>query len=66
MAQDGVPIQFIQKWLGHADLKTTQIYAHLAPDSLDSAAWTPANRVTGNGTNRTGDEGEEQSGLLEQ
>ena len=28
MAAAGVPIRAIQQWLGHADIKTTQIYAH--------------------------------------
>jgi integrase len=31
----GVSIYKVGKWLGHADVKTTQIYAHLAPDDAD-------------------------------
>lgn len=37
MAMAGVPIAKIQKWMGHADLTTTMIYAHLSPDHLDKA-----------------------------
>jgi integrase len=31
LAQEGISIYKICKWLGHADIKTTQIYAHFAP-----------------------------------
>lgn len=31
MAAAGVPIRTIQQWMGHADMKTTQIYAHYQP-----------------------------------
>jgi len=31
MAAAGVPIRTLQQWMGHADMKTTQIYAHYAP-----------------------------------
>jgi len=30
-AQAGVSLQRIGRWLGHADVRTTEIYAHLAP-----------------------------------
>ena len=33
LAAAGVPLRTIQEYLGHADLKTTQIYAHYAPSS---------------------------------
>jgi len=31
MAAAGVPLRTIQHWMGHADSKTTQIYAHYQP-----------------------------------
>ncbi len=31
--QGGVPPQVVQAWLGHADVTTTQRYAHLGPDA---------------------------------
>ena len=31
----GVPLRTIQEYLGHADLKTTQIYAHYAPSEKE-------------------------------
>jgi site-specific recombinase XerD len=31
MAAAGVPLRTIQHWMGHADMKTTQIYAHYQP-----------------------------------
>jgi site-specific recombinase XerD len=31
LAAAGVPLRTIQEFLGHTDLKTTQIYAHYAP-----------------------------------
>ena len=35
MAAAGVPLRTIQEWLGHADSKTTQIYAHYAPSERE-------------------------------
>jgi integrase len=32
MAAAGAPLRAIQGWLGHADAKTSEIYAHYAPD----------------------------------
>lgn len=34
LAQKGTSIYEIQKLLGHSDIKTTQIYAHLLPNEL--------------------------------
>lgn len=36
-AAAGVPIRTLQEWLGHADIKTTQIYAHYAPSAHEVA-----------------------------
>ena len=38
LAAAGVPIRTIQEYLGHADLKTTQIYAHYAPSTREVQA----------------------------
>jgi integrase len=37
LVQAGVPIQVVQQWLGHATLKMTLRYAHLAPTNLQQA-----------------------------
>jgi len=33
----GVGIETVSRLMGHADIKTTMIYAHLAPDYLQQA-----------------------------
>jgi integrase len=35
LAAAGVPLRTIQEYLGHADLETTQIYAHYAPSTRE-------------------------------
>jgi integrase len=42
LAARGVPLRTIQEYLGHADLKTTQIYAHYAPSEEEVAAMNDA------------------------
>lgn len=37
MVQKGVPLNVVQKILGHSSITTTQIYAHLAPSQLLTA-----------------------------
>jgi integrase len=36
MAAAGVPLRTIQHWMGHADAKTTQIYAHYQPSDAEA------------------------------
>jgi integrase len=37
MAAAGVPMRTVQEWMGHADFKTTQIYADYAPAANEAA-----------------------------
>ena len=37
MAAAGVPLRTLQEWMGHADSKTTQIYADYAPSANEAA-----------------------------
>jgi integrase len=50
LVQRGVSIYKVQKWLGHSDIRQTERYAHLAPNSLDDAVQVleppPADHVT--------------------
>jgi integrase len=36
MAASGVPLRTLQHWMGHADSKTTQIYAHYQPSDAEA------------------------------
>jgi integrase len=36
MASAGVPLRTIQHWMGHADAKTTQVYAHYQPSEAEA------------------------------
>lgn len=38
MAAAGVPLRTIQHWMGHADAKTTQVYAHYQPSEAEAEA----------------------------
>jgi integrase len=38
MAAAGTPLRTLQYWLGHADAKTTQIYAHYQPHDQEADA----------------------------
>lgn len=37
LVMNGTPLYTVSQLLGHSDSKTTQIYAHLAPDYLQNA-----------------------------
>jgi len=49
LVMDGVDLPTVQKLMGHADISTTMIYAHLAPDHLKNAIDRLSSRF--NGTN---------------
>jgi len=40
LVQNGVDLYVVAKWLGHTSIKTTERYAHLAPENLRKAAQT--------------------------
>lgn len=37
MAAAGVPLRTLQEWMGHRDIKTTQVYADYAPSAQEHA-----------------------------
>lgn len=37
LVREGIPLRLVQDLLGHASSRTTERYAHLAPDALDDA-----------------------------
>jgi integrase len=39
MASAGAPLRAVQEWMGHADQRTTLIYADYAPDVSQGAMW---------------------------
>jgi hypothetical protein len=57
LAASGQPIRSIQEFLGHADIKTTQIYMHYAPSEREVAmvneAFAPAGNKAGNKLSET-------------
>jgi len=38
MAAAGTPLRTLQHWMGHADSKTTQVYAHYQPSAGEADA----------------------------
>ena len=42
LAAGGVPIRTIQEWMGHEDIRTTQIYAAYEPREHEAEAVTKA------------------------
>jgi integrase len=67
LAAAGVPLRTIQEYLGHADAKTTQIYAHYAPSEHEVAVVNDAfsaDRGTGSNSGSNLRETESTSGDL--
>jgi integrase len=67
LAASGQPLRTIQEFLGHADAKTTQIYAHYAPSAHEVAMVNAAfssDHATGSNLGSNLREGEDNSGAL--
>ena len=41
LLMNGIPLNYLSRWLGHADIKTTLIYLELVPDPTGSLALIP-------------------------
>ena len=41
LLMNGIPLNYLSRWLGHADIKTTLIYLELVPDPTGSLATVP-------------------------
>lgn len=57
LVQRGVPLYTVSKLLGHKDVKTTQIYAHLAPEHLKDAVRLLERPIRGGAPEVHGDPG---------
>jgi integrase len=62
MAAAGVPMRTLQEWMGHADIKTTLIYAHYAPNPNEAAMVNAAFSVAGSTTDDSTDDKLSKSG----
>jgi site-specific recombinase XerD len=56
MAAAGVPMRKLPEWMGHADIKTTLIYAHYAPNPYETAMVNAAFSVAGSTTDDSTDD----------
>jgi site-specific recombinase XerD len=45
MVQNGMDLYYVKEVLGHASIETTQKYAHLAPDGVQSAMEEALSRI---------------------
>ena len=41
LLMNGIPLNYLSRWLGHSDIKTTLIYLELVPDPSGSLATVP-------------------------
>src|SRR5215471_1313291 len=61
LVQDGVPLYDVQALLGHESFRTTERYAHLAPDAHDRVLKSWAGRMVTDAEPREASRGEKQS-----